>query len=40
MNVRINGIGFFSPGTTMRFPTLMRAIAENNRGTYLGLPFK
>ena len=39
-NVRINGIGFFSPGTTMRFPTLMRAIAENNRGTYIGLPFK
>lgn len=39
-NVRINGIGFFSPGTTMRFPTLMRVIAENNRGTYIGLPFK
>ena len=39
-NVRINGIGFFSRGTTMRFPTLMRAIAENNRGTYIGLPIK
>ena len=39
-NVRINGIGFFSEGTTMRFPTLMRAIAENHRGTYIGLPFQ
>ena len=38
-NIRINGIGFFSQHTTMRFPTLMRAVAENYRGSFIGLPF-
>ena len=38
-NVRINGIGFISLGSTNdRFATLMREIAENNNGTFLALP--
>ena len=38
-NIRINGIGFISLGSTNdRFATLMREIAENNNGTFLALP--
>ena len=38
-NIRISGVGFISLGTTNdRFATLMREIAENNNGTFLGLP--
>ena len=40
-NIRISGVGFLSLGTTNdRFATLMREIAENNRGTFIGLPIK
>mgnify|MGYP001314674937 CR=1 FL=1 len=40
-NVRISGVGFLSIGPTNdRFATLMREIAENNRGTFIGLPIK
>ncbi len=40
-NIRISGIGFISSGTTNdRFATLMREIAENNNGTFLGLPIR
>ena len=38
-NIRINGVGFISLGSTNdRFATLMREIAENNNGTFLALP--
>ncbi len=38
-NIRINGIGFISPGRTNdRFATLMKEIAESNNGTFLGMP--
>mgnify|MGYP003301840275 CR=1 FL=1 len=38
-NIRINGIGFISLGSTNdRFATLMREIAENNNGTFLAMP--
>lgn len=38
-NIRISGVGFISLGRTNdRFATLMREIAENNNGTFLGLP--
>ena len=38
-NIRINGIGFISLGSTNdRFATLMREIAENNNGAFLALP--
>ena len=38
-NIRISGVGFISLGITNdRFATLMREIAENNNGTFLGLP--
>ncbi len=37
--IRISGVGFISLGSTNdRFATLMREIAENNNGTFLGLP--
>ena len=38
-NIRINGIGFISLGSTNdRFATLMREIVENNNGAFLALP--
>ena len=38
-NIRINGVGFISQGSTNdRFATLMREIAENNNGAFLALP--
>ena len=38
-NIRINGVGFISLGSTNdRFATLMREIAEKNNGTFLALP--
>ena len=37
--IRISGVGFISLGSTNdRFATLMREVAENNNGTFLGLP--
>ena len=38
-NIRINGIGFISLGSTNdRFASLMREIVENNNGAFLALP--
>ena len=38
-NIRINGVGFVSLGSTNdKFATLMREIAENNNGAFLALP--
>ena len=36
--VRVHSIGFLSPYGSHRFPTLMRAVVEQNRGAFLGLP--
>lgn len=36
--VRVHSIGFLSPYGSNRFPTLMRAVVEQNRGAFLGLP--
>ena len=35
---RVHSIGFISPYGSSRFPTLMRAVVEQNRGAFLGLP--
>ncbi len=38
---RVHAVGFISyKGNSVRYGTLMRAIAENNQGTFLALPFK
>ena len=36
--VRVHSLGFFSPHGSDRFATLMRYIAERNRGAFIGLP--
>ena len=38
--VRVHGIGFMSRGGTERYATLMRAVTEKNRGSFLGLPIQ
>ncbi len=35
---KILGVGFFSPGTTVRFAILMRELTKRNGGTFLALP--
>lgn len=37
---KIHGVGFISQGTTNRFAVLMRAISEQNAGTFLALPVR
>ena len=37
--VRIHSIGFLSGFENVRFATLMRALTENNRGAFLGMPW-